>query len=169
MGIRTTQEKDLVLLFNGGFMSNFEGGRVKVGGEVFLTNEHYYAYTKARFFNDFDAMRKIEAAETPKVAKFLSSKVQGFEQSTWDTVKYGIMLRGLNSKFEHGSDNYNLLKATKCKLLGEARPDMEWGIGLKIDDPNAFDFKNWKGKNLLGLALMSIRDGYDYVKFQKGS
>lgn len=169
MGIRTTQEKDFVLLFNGGFMSNFEGGRVKVGGEVFLTNEHYYAYTKARFFYDFDTMRKIEAAETPKVAKFLSRNVQGFKQPIWDSVKYRIMIRGLQSKFEYGTDNYNLLKATKCKLLGEARPDMEWGIGLKIDDHNAFDYKNWKGKNLLGLALMTIRDGCDYVKIQQGS
>ena len=41
----------------------------------------------------------------------------------------------------------------------EASPyDKIWGIGMKADDPQVNDPKNWQGLNLLGFALMEVRD-----------
>lgn len=35
------------------------------------------------------------------------------------------------------------------------------GIGLHYDDDLVLDESNWRGKNLLGKALMEVRDNFD--------
>ncbi|RYF96968.1 MAG: DUF1768 domain-containing protein, partial [Chitinophagaceae bacterium] len=43
--------------------------------------------------------------------------------------------------------------------IAEASPiDTIWGIGLAADDPGIENPSNWKGENLLGYALMEVRD-----------
>jgi ribA/ribD-fused uncharacterized protein len=43
--------------------------------------------------------------------------------------------------------------------LVEASPlDRIWGIGLAADDERAADPATWRGLNLLGEALMEVRD-----------
>ena len=36
--------------------------------------------------------------------------------------------------------------------------DQIWGIGLSMGDPNRFERSKWKGNNLLGYALMLVRE-----------
>lgn len=36
--------------------------------------------------------------------------------------------------------------------------DNIWGIALLADDTYALDMNKWKGENLLGFALMAVRD-----------
>ena len=36
--------------------------------------------------------------------------------------------------------------------------DTIWGIGMEASDPNSTSPAKWKGKNLLGKALMRVRD-----------
>ena len=36
--------------------------------------------------------------------------------------------------------------------------DSIWGIGRGMDDPRADDIEEWDGQNLLGFALMQVRD-----------
>ena len=36
--------------------------------------------------------------------------------------------------------------------------DKIWGIGLSMSNPNRFNKDLWNGKNLLGYALMKVRD-----------
>ena len=48
---------------------------------------------------------------------------------------------------------------TGDSILVEASPvDAIWGIGLAADDPAAAEPHNWQGQNLLGFALMRVRD-----------
>lgn len=48
---------------------------------------------------------------------------------------------------------------TYPKTLVEASPyDQIWGIGLSEDDPKAWNKLTWKGKNLLGEILTTVRD-----------
>lgn len=45
------------------------------------------------------------------------------------------------------------------KTFVEASPsDPIWGIMMPIGDPNIVDETNWKGQNLLGKALTSVRE-----------
>ena len=51
------------------------------------------------------------------------------------------------------------LKNTEDKILVEASPcDTIWGIGMSELDNGVEDPHNWKGTNLLGFALMEVRD-----------
>ncbi len=44
-------------------------------------------------------------------------------------------------------------------MLVEASPvDTVWGIGMAGDDPRANDPRQWLGQNLLGFALVVVRD-----------
>ena len=36
--------------------------------------------------------------------------------------------------------------------------DQIWGIGLSMGDPNRFERSKWRGNNLLGYALMLVRE-----------
>lgn len=48
---------------------------------------------------------------------------------------------------------------TKNKIIVEASPvDPIWGIGLAQDHKYAKNPQNWRGENLLGFALMEVRD-----------
>jgi hypothetical protein len=49
----------------------------------------------------------------------------------------------------------------KKNTLVEASPiDAIWGIALAEDDKDALDIKKWRGENLLGYILTSLRDNY---------
>ena len=51
------------------------------------------------------------------------------------------------------------VKASGEKTIVEASPyDVIWGIGLRADDPRALEPAKWRGVNLLGQALMQVRD-----------
>ena len=48
---------------------------------------------------------------------------------------------------------------TKNAILVEAAPyDRIWGVGMRSNDPNIRDPKKWKGQNILGFALMKVRE-----------
>jgi len=51
------------------------------------------------------------------------------------------------------------LCSTQGLFIAEASPhDAIWGIGLSADDPRAQDVENWPGLNLLGKALVQVRN-----------
>lgn len=52
-----------------------------------------------------------------------------------------------------------MLLATGDDLLAEcAVKDRIWSIGLSMRDPNRLDRSKWNGQNLLGYALMMVRE-----------
>ena len=51
------------------------------------------------------------------------------------------------------------LLATGDKTMVEASPyDRIWGVGLRADDSRVHDRERWRGLNLLGEALMQVRE-----------
>ena len=69
------------------------------------------------------------------------------------------MVSGLISKFVQNPVMRQELLNTGDTIIAEASPyDTVWGIGLAEDDPRAQDQSQWLGKNLLGVALMEVRD-----------
>ncbi len=63
------------------------------------------------------------------------------------------------AKFSQNKDLKIFLLSTGNKVLVEASPyDKVWGVGLTKQDENITDPNNWLGINLLGFALMTVRD-----------
>lgn len=140
------------------FSQWFEAG-FEVDGQHYPTAEHFMMAEKARLFGDAPARSRILAARTPAEAKQLGRGVQGFDDARWEAARFDIVVRANQAKFSQNPALRDYLLATGDRVLVEASPvDRIWGIGLAATDPRALDPRAWCGLNLLGFALMQVRD-----------
>ena len=131
----------------------------EVEGNQFASAEHWMMAEKARLFGAEDIYYKILEARSPRKAKSLGRQVERFDADVWDVAKYDIVVRGNFHKFTQHDDLGLFLKNTGKRVLVEASPvDKIWGVGLAQDDPMIEKPSKWRGQNLLGFALMSVRD-----------
>lgn len=125
----------------------------------YATAEHYMMAEKARIFLDFDTEEKILLSKDPSHAKAMGRQVQNFSEEIWKQRCFDIVVHGNIAKFSQNPELKKFLIATGSKVLVEASPlDRIWGIGLAEEDREAKNPELWKGKNLLGFALMKARD-----------
>ncbi len=128
-------------------------------GVTYRTTEHWMMAQKAKLFENKDIFQKIIACQTPKEAKQLGRKVTGFDDTIWRKHRYDIVRQGNIYKFSQNKELGDYLIQSDDKILVEASPvDPIWGIGLAKDSPNINNVNSWKGLNLLGFALMEVRD-----------
>lgn len=130
-----------------------------VDGITYKTAEHWMMAHKALLFGDTTTYQEIIEAETPKEAKELGRKVPGFNEDTWNASRFEIVKLGNIHKFNQHPKIAEYLLNTGDKILVEASPvDTIWGIGLAQDSPHVDNPYFWRGLNLLGFALMEVRD-----------
>lgn len=121
--------------------------------------EQAFMYYKARFFGDETIARKICYHPDPKEVKALGRQVSGYNDLYWSFVRFGYMVYVNYLKFSQNSELKNELLSTDNRILVEASPyDRIWGVKLAQDDPLILDENNWRGQNLLGKALMEVRN-----------
>ena len=131
----------------------------EVDGQRYPSAEHFMMVGKARLFGDEATARLILAGPDPGRAKALGRRVAGFDQARWRAERSAIVVRGNLAKFSQDGTLSDWLVATGGKVLVEASPvDRIWGIGLAADDERARRPAEWRGLNLLGFALMDVRD-----------
>ncbi len=128
-------------------------------GISYRTAEHWMMAGKARLFGDEEVLAKILAARSPGEAKKLGRQVRNFDPSLWESHRYGIVREGNLHKFTQHEALKNFLLGTGERVLVEASPyDQIWGIGLVQSAPGIENPHHWEGLNLLGFALMEVRD-----------
>jgi len=130
-----------------------------VGGQSYPTAEHFMMAEKAALFGDLATRDLVLQAPDPGAAKALGRKVRGFNEETWLENRFSIVRRANEAKFSQNAELGRFLEQTGSKVLVEASPvDRIWGIGLAKHDEEANDPNRWRGLNLLGFALMHVRD-----------
>ena len=131
-----------------------------VEGEVkYLTAAHYMMHAKANLFNDLNAAAKVLSAKTPGEAKAIGREIQGFDEEQWVRSRFDIVVKANLAKFTSTPELKEFLMNTSNKVLVEASPvDRIWGIGIANDNPSIENPKEWNGLNLLGYALMEVRE-----------
>ncbi|TGD78879.1 NADAR family protein [Hymenobacter wooponensis] len=130
-----------------------------VAGITYRSTEHWMMAEKARLFHDTQLLPKILAAASPAEAKKLGRQIAGFIPQVWDEHKYDIVKTGNLHKFSQHPSLGAFLSATHDRVLVEASPvNNIWGIGLAADSTHAEHPERWQGENLLGFALMEVRD-----------
>ena len=123
------------------------------------TAEHYMMARKALLFNDHGMFEQIINASHPKQAKELGRQVSNFDEDIWNEHRFDIVADGNLAKFGQNEALKYYLLGTNERVLVEASPvDKIWGIGLGKDDEQIYDPSKWQGYNLLGFALMEVRD-----------
>jgi ribA/ribD-fused uncharacterized protein len=130
-----------------------------IDGARYATAEHFMMAEKARLFRDAEALPKILEAKTPAEAKALGRAVRDFDPDAWERARFEAVVRGNVAKFGQNEDFGSFLRSTKQKVLVEASPrDRIWGIGMGSANPDARIPARWRGRNLLGFALMAARE-----------
>lgn len=140
-------------------LSNWYPASFELAGQAYATSEHYMMAEKARLFGDDESLRAILAAATPGEAKKLGREVKGFQGECWEERRSEIVVHGCAAKFGQNAELGSFLLATGERVLVEASPyDRIWGIGLPAGAPDALVPGKWRGLNLLGFALMEVRE-----------
>jgi len=127
-------------------------------GKEYLTAEHYMMYKKATLFGDKDTADKVLECKHPRDAKKLGREVSNYDDAQWNKERFNIVVNANLLKFSQHPEMLEVLLSTGNRILVEASPvDNIWGIGLASDNEKIGNLKMWKGLNLLGYALMSVR------------
>ncbi|SDE04417.1 NADAR family protein [Kordiimonas lacus] len=141
--------------FSQWFPCGFQGE----SGENYRSAEHYMMVQKAKLFGNDEMAAKILQCSIPAKAKAYGRMIEPFDQSIWDQNKFDIVVEGNLLKFSQNESLKEFLLNTKDRVLVEASPvDRIWGNGLTADHEHAENPNLWKGQNLLGFALMKVRD-----------
>lgn len=156
-------------------LSQWHTSLFEVDIDDYCCTEQYMMAEKARLFEDDEICEKILKSKNPAEMQILGKKVKNFKQDIWVKVKYSIVLNGNYFKFTQNKEIRDYLLSTGNKILVEASPkDKIWGIGLDENHPDANKPIAWRGKNLLGFALMELRDelrrvykNYDKIDWDK--
>lgn len=130
-----------------------------VDRKTYATAEHWMMAAKARLFKDEMSLNKILSSTDPKEAKELGRLVVDFDHDTWKSNCRRLVTEGNLAKFNQNESMKSFLLSTGSAVLVEASPyDRIWGIGLPEKDPRVKHPGTWQGENLLGFALMDVRE-----------
>lgn len=110
------------------------------------------------FHDKATAAQILETEDVAKV-KALGRRVSNYDESLWNGVRQIVVFEGLLAKFSQNESLKGKLKATGNATLAEcAVKDRIWGIGLSMKNPMRLDKAKWNCQNLLGYALMMVRE-----------
>jgi ribA/ribD-fused uncharacterized protein len=128
-------------------------------GIEYKSAEHWMMAKKAALFNDEEIFEKIIHCKSPAEAKKLGRAVQNYNDAIWLEKRFEIVKNGNLHKFSQSKDLKTFLLNTNERIIVEASPvDPIWGIGMASDHKDINNAEKWKGLNLLGFALMEVRD-----------
>ena len=150
---------DKYVFFWGSEFSNWFECRFKYKNLNFYNSEQAFMWEKAVFFGDMVTAALILKTPSPSQCKKLGRIVVNFKADVWLREGYVIMIAINIAKFSQNLKLKAILLSTEDKILVEASPyDTIWGIGLYHEDDKVLDIRNWRGMNLLGKALMEVRE-----------
>jgi ribA/ribD-fused uncharacterized protein len=139
--------------------SNWYPSKFTYNGIDFTRGEQYMMYCKAMLFGDTAVAEAILQTDNPKEQKDLGRIVTNYDDEVWAAKRLDIVTDGLFEKFNQNEVLKQHLLDTGDTEIVEASPyDTIWGIGWTEEDPQAHDKTKWRGQNLLGIALMRVRD-----------
>lgn len=131
----------------------------EIAGISYPTAEHYMMVEKARLFKNLDLIEPMLKAKHPHAVKKLGRSVKNFDSVVWNQHRFDIVKTANLEKFAQNKALKTYLLNTGDRIIVEASPvDAIWGIGLAENDPKALNPNHWEGENLLGYALMEVRD-----------
>ncbi len=142
-----------------GYLSNWYSSYFKLDNVQFSSMEQYMMYKKAICFGDDKIADEILATNGVVRIKELGRLVSNYNDSIWNGKRQIIVYQGLIAKFTQNQELLQELQKTGDAILAEcAVKDTIWGIGLSMNDPKRLEIEQWRGQNLLGYALMMVRE-----------
>jgi ribA/ribD-fused uncharacterized protein len=144
-----------------GFLSLKWVVELEVNGTKYGSGQQALYAELAKAFNDEEGLQRIMSAESPDEINYSLEDVPGepdANRAKWtDTTKQ--LIYDINiAKFNQYPELAARLLETKNATLGAYIPDDTLiGIGISMDNVQSKNPVNWTGQNILGKALMEIR------------
>jgi len=145
-----------------GFLSLKWAVEIEFNNTMYNSAKQAISAELAKVFNDQENLQKIMIAESPEEVNYDLDDVPGeAAQDKWnDNIKQLIYDVNI-AKFNQYPELVTRLLETKTAVLGAYIPnDNLIGIGLSLDNIQSKNPINWTGQNLLGKALMDIREKF---------
>jgi hypothetical protein len=142
-----------------GYLSNWYLSDFHIMNKEFSSMEQFMMYQKAFYFHDEATGKQILETRDVSTIKELGRLVSGYDDNYWNGIRQIVVYEGLMAKFSQNDSLKGLLLETGNAILAEcAVKDRIWGIGLSMKDADRLDKTKWRGQNLLGYALMMVRE-----------
>jgi len=138
--------------------SQFYAVEFQIDGVRYRWAEQWMMAAKARLFGDQQALAAILAANEPLACKKIGRTVRNYDDGQWSAARFELVVAGNIGKFGQNQPLRDHLLGSGDAILVEAAPrDRIWGIGFGRDNPAVNDPLRWRGRNLLGFALVKVR------------
>lgn len=145
-----------------GYLSLNWAVELEFNGTMYNSATQALAAELAKAFNDQDNLSKIMIADSPDAINYKLSDVPGdadINETKWNDLTKQLIFDINIAKFNQYPELAGRLLETKGARLGAYIPDDNLlGIGISLDNIQSKNYINWTGQNLLGKALMDIRD-----------
>ncbi len=131
-------------------------GFIEYAGFTFGSSAHLLMFLKAFGAEDKQAISRITSTLNPK--EWSTVQIKRFDYNAWKKVERKAVEVVCSLKIQQQADVKAVLKATGVKRLVYASTiDPYLSCGLAISNDNVFFPQFWRGTNVLGNILESIR------------
>ena len=142
-----------------GYLSNWYPAEFTIDGVTFSSTEQYIMYRKCKIFGDEEAASAILETNDPAKQQAIGQGANGFDSTIWNGMKQVVAYRGLLAKFSQNENlKQQLLDTGNAYLVECAHKDIIWACGIRLTEEERFDISKWRGQNILGFALMEVRN-----------
>ena len=116
-------------------------------------------YRKCTLLGDRTSAIAVLATDDPEEQQTIGHNAQGYIGNLWAGSRQVIAVKGLMAKFSQNEDlKQQLLSIGDSWLVECAGSDKVWACGIRLADDKRRDTANWTGTNILGFALMQVRE-----------
>jgi ribA/ribD-fused uncharacterized protein len=144
-----------------GFLSLKWTVEIEFNGTMYNSAHQVISAELAKAFNDQEGLRRIMMADTPNEVIYRLDNVPGdaeANETKWNDITKQLIYDINIAKFNQYPELASRLLETKNAMLGAYVPDDNLiGIGISLDNVQSKNPINWTGQNILGKALMDIR------------
>lgn len=152
-----------------GYLSNWYHSPFDLDGKHFSSVEQYIMYRKCVIFGDEKSAKAVLATEDTAQQQAIGRDAVGYKDHVWAGMRQMVAFRGLMAKFSQNKDlKQQLLDTGDAYLVECAGSDPIWACGIRLKDEKRFDASNWTGDNILGFALMEVRETLKSANLQSG-
>lgn len=142
-----------------GYLSNWYISPFDLDGKHFTSVEQYIMYRKCMAFGDEASAQAVLGTDDTAQQQRIGRHASGYIDSVWAGMRQMVAVRGLTAKFSQHDELKQKLLATDDAVLVEcAGSDNIWACGVRLNDDRRKDASCWSGTNLLGYALMEVRE-----------
>ena len=125
----------------------------------YTSAEQYIMHQKCLLFGDFASAKEVLSTDDVARQQDIGRKASGYNGNIWNGIRQTVAIRGLFAKFSQNEElKKRLLETGDAWLVECARSDKVWACGRKLSDDRRLNTDSWNGMNILGFALMEVRE-----------